>query len=183
MVKLNKVLLKLVFASAAIVMVFALTPNASAQETGKTGANKSISVGYLECHVASGWGIIFGSSRDLKCVFTPTEGYPEYYTGHISKFGADIGYLRSAVMLWGVFAPQMNLGRGALAGNYAGATASATVGVGAGVSALFGGWHNSIALQPITIQGNTGLNVAAGVETLTLNWDVHHEIGPGKPKP
>lgn len=184
MVKLKEVMLKLVLVSAAIVTVFALATSVFAQESpSETGANKSVSIGYLNCDVAGGWGIILGSSRDMKCVFTPTKGYPEYYTGHISKYGADIGYLRSAVMLWGVLAPQQNLGRGALAGHYAGPTASATVGVGAGLHALFGGWHNSIALQPITIEGNTGLNVAAGVVTMTLDWDVHHEIGHGKPKP
>lgn len=179
----NKTWLGPIAVVAVLALAVGLAPNAFAQTAEETGANKSVSIGYLECNVSSGWGIIFGSSRDLKCVFTPTKGYPEYYTGHIEKFGADIGYLRSAVILWGVLAPQKELGRGSLAGHYAGATAAATLGVGAGMHVLAGGFHNSIALQPISIEGNTGLNVAAGVVSMTLDWDVHHEIGPGKPKP
>ena len=182
MKKWNKAWLKPLVTVAVLAIAVSFAPRAFAQGA-ETGENKSVSVGYLECDVSSGWGIVFGSSRDLKCVFTPTKGYPEYYTGEINKFGADIGYIRSAVMLWGVLAPQQNLGRGALAGHYAGATAGATVGVGVGANALFGGFHNSIALQPLSVEGNTGLNVAAGVATMTLDWDIHHEIGPGKPKP
>ncbi len=179
----NKAWLGLVVIIAALALGVGFGPDAFAQTAAETGAEKSASVGYLECNVSSGWGIIFGSSRDLECVFTPTKGYPEYYKGYINKYGADLGYLRSAVILWGVVAPQQNLGRGALAGHYAGATAAVTLGVGAGMHALVGGFHNSIALQPISVEGNTGLNVAAGVASMTLDWDIHHEIGPGKPKP
>ena len=38
--------------------------------------------------------------------------------------------------------------------------ASATVGVGLGANVLVGGSGNSIALQPVSIEGTTGLNVA-----------------------
>jgi hypothetical protein len=97
--------------------------------------------------------------------------YTEYYTGSISKFGADIGYLSSAVILWAVVAPTTNLGQGALAGHYAGATASAAVGVGAGANVLIGGFKHSIALQPVSIEGQNGLNVAAGITELSLRLD------------
>jgi uncharacterized protein DUF992 len=73
----------------------------------------------------------------------------EYYTGSVSKFGTDIGYLRSAVILWAVAAPTTDLGPGALAGDYAGAQASVALGVGAGANVLLGGFHKSIALQPV----------------------------------
>jgi hypothetical protein len=179
----NKGLLRPIAAVSVLALVLSVAGNALAQTAAETGANKGTSVGYLECNVSSGWGIIFGSSRDLTCVFTPTKGYPEHYKGYINKYGADIGYVRSAVILWAVLAPQKNLGRGALAGHYGGATAAVTAGVGAGLHALVGGFHNSIALQPLSIEGNTGLNVAAGVASMTLDWDIHHEIGPGKPKP
>jgi hypothetical protein len=74
------------------------------------------------------------------------------------------------VILWTVLAPSTNTGEGALAGHYAGASASATLGIGAGVNALVGGMHSSIALQPVSIEGNTGLNVAAGITTLNLEY-------------
>jgi hypothetical protein len=100
-------------------------------------------------------------------------GYTEYYTGSITKFGADIGYLSSGVILWAVLAPTTQLGQGALTGHYGGATASAAVGVGAGANVLVGGFHNSIALQPVSIEGQNGLNVAAGVAELSLKFDTN----------
>lgn len=156
-------------AAAAIAISLACVPSAR--------ADGDVKLGYLSCHVGSGFGIIFGSSRELKCTYTPNVGDPEYYTGEINKFGADIGYLASGVMLWTVMAPSRAYGRGALAGHYAGATAGATVGIGVGVDVLTGGMHDSFALQPISIEGNNGLNVAAGVATMNLEWDLKHEWG------
>ena len=138
----------------------------------------TVRAGYLTCHVASGWGFIFGSSRTVKCTYARDKNYTEYYTGSITKFGADIGYLSSAVMLWAVVAPTTNLGEGALAGHYGGATASVALGVGAGANVLVGGFKKSIALQPISIEGQNGLNVAAGVAQLSLKFDKK-----GEPKP
>jgi hypothetical protein len=153
-------------AAAIVFTVASLVPAAHADEQKAT-----VRAGYLTCHVSSGWGFIFGSSRSMKCSYAMQAGYTEYYTGTINKFGADIGYLSSAVMIWAVLAPTNNLGQGALAGHYAGATASASVGVGAGANVLIGGFKNSIALQPITIEGQNGLNVAAGVAALSLHFD------------
>lgn len=129
-----------------------------------------VRIGTLDCHVSSGFGFIVGSSRRVNCAFHP-EDYPEgeHYVGHISKFGMDIGYTGGGRMVWAVFAPSSDMDPGALQGNYVGATASATVGVGLGAHALVGGFDKSIALQPLSIEGNTGLNVAAGVGQLTLH--------------
>ena len=127
-----------------------------------------VKIGTLECHVSSGWGFVFGSSKDLRCTFSPGKGVAEHYVGSISKFGVDIGYTSSAVIVWAVFAPQSGPKRGALAGDYAGATASATVGVGVGAHALVGGFDRSITLQPLSIEGNTGLNVAGGIGAMSL---------------
>jgi hypothetical protein len=162
--------------------VLSFVPGARAQDGGGAapeappsgGGKATVRVGYLTCHVDSGWGFIFGSSRKVKCAFSlsgKSQGYTEYYTGSITKFGADIGYMQSAVMLWTVVAPTTNLGEGSLAGHYGGATASVALGVGAGANVLVGGFNHSIALQPVSIEGQTGLNVAAGVVELTLKFD------------
>lgn len=156
-----------VLSAVAVMMAIALsTPPARAAE-----AKATVRAGYLTCHVASGWGFVFGSSRTVKCAYTRDKNYTEYYTGSITKFGADIGYLSSAVILWAVVAPTTNLGEGALAGHYGGATASVALGVGAGANALVGGFKKSIALQPISIEGQNGLNVAAGIAQLSLKFD------------
>ena len=128
-----------------------------------------VRIGTLACHVSSGWGYILGSSRHVSCDFHPS-GMPEgeHYVGRMSKLGVDIGYTSGGEMVWAVFAPSSDLNPGTLQGDYAGATASATVGVGLGAHALIGGFDKSIALQPLSIEGNSGLNVAAGVGQLSL---------------
>jgi hypothetical protein len=130
----------------------------------------TVKTGYLTCHEASGWGFIFGSSRALNCSYSSNGGRVEYYSGSVSKFGADIGYLKSAVILWAVAAPTKDLKPGALEGHYGGATASLTLGVGAGANVLVGGFDQSIALQPVSVEGQNGLNVAAGVAEMTLKY-------------
>ncbi|MEJ0049593.1 MAG: DUF992 domain-containing protein [Rhodospirillales bacterium] len=130
-------------------------------------ADVGAKVGVLTCHVDSGWGFIFGSSRELKCVYSGN-GRVEHYTGSISKFGVDIGYLQSGVIAWGVFTPTSNLGAGALSGDYGGATAGASVGIGADANVLIGGSTQSISLQPLSLEGDKGLNVAAGIASITL---------------
>ncbi len=141
----------------------ALALDAPAQAQG-------LKAGVLTCNVASGFGLIFGSSRAVNCTFSPTGGRPQHYVGAINKFGVDIGYLQGGVLVWTVVAPTANPAPGALSGTYAGATGSATVGVGVGANVLVGGSGNSIALQPVSIEGTTGLNVAAGIAEMTLTY-------------
>lgn len=133
-------------------------------------AQGGVQVGVLTCNVSAGWGFIFGATRGLRCTFAPRPGYAEHYVGTISKFGVDIGYLQGAVMVWGVVAPTTRLAPGALTGNYVGVSGGATVGVGATANVLVGGSRRSITLQPVSIQGNTGLNVAAGIASMTLRY-------------
>jgi hypothetical protein len=143
-----------------------------------------IKVGTLTCQVASGWGFIFGSSKDLRCVFHPSAGRSEHYEGTVSKFGVDIGYTDSAVIVWGVIAPTSSMRPSALEGDYAGATASATVGVGLGANVLVGGFDRSIALQPLSVEGSTGLNVAAGIGAIDLKYvPPDMDMGPPPPPP
>lgn len=130
-------------------------------------APHGVKIGSLTCNVASGWGFVFGSTKDLHCTFRGTKG-PEHYTGTISKFGVDVGYTEGGVLVWGVFAPSSDTRAGALEGDYAGATASATIGVGLGANVLIGGLDKSIALQPVSVEGNKGLNVAAGIGAISL---------------
>ena len=127
-----------------------------------------VKVGLLRCDVSAGLGLIIASSKTMTCVFHPARGHREYYSGTIGKFGLDIGATAAGVLAWDVFAPTAGPLRGALAGDYIGVDASATVGVGIGANALVGGFNRSIALQPLSIQTQTGLALAAGVASLTL---------------
>jgi len=135
---------------------------------GETHAQTSgANVGTLTCNVAGGVGFIFGSSKQLSCLFNRNNGTAERYTGEIKKFGVDIGFTKEAQIVWLVFSAG-SLAPGALAGSYGGATASGTVGVGVGANVLIGGSNRQITLQPVSVEGSKGLNVAAGIGEVEL---------------
>ena len=140
---------KLLLATTAAAAL-ALAAQANAAPSG-------VKVGVLNCNVESGWGFIVGSSKDMHCSFHPNRGEPDRYDGTISKLGVDIGYTGSGKIIWDVVAPTSDVRSGALQGEYAGATASATAGVGVGANVLIGGLDKSIALQPVSVEGNTDL--------------------------
>jgi hypothetical protein len=129
-----------------------------------------VRVGVLTCNVSSGFGLIFGSSKEVNCVFSRDGRDVAHYQGHIDKFGVDIGYTAGGVMVWGVIAPSAGIPAGSLDGTYGGVTASATAGVGAGANLLVGGSNRTISLQPLSVEGNTGLNVAGGIAGLSLHY-------------
>jgi len=127
-----------------------------------------VQVGILECRGGASIGFIVGSVTNLGCVLR-AEGMPEdRYIATIRKVGLDLGITAESALAWGVYAPVTRLGPGDLAGNYAGAQGSATLGVGVGGNVLVGGSANSIALQPLSVQGQVGISVAAGLESLEL---------------
>src|SRR3954449_1228313 len=135
---------------------------------GAAQAQDRVRVGVLECRGGASVGFIVGSVTHLGCVLR-VDGLPDdRYVATIRKVGLDIGITQETALAWGVFAPVNRLGPGDLAGNYAGAQGSASVGVGLGGNVLVGGSNNSIALQPLSVQGQVGLNVAAGLESLEL---------------
>jgi len=152
----------------SLLALTAMTAGALAPSVAAFAADPTVKAGVLTCNVASGWGFVFGSSRSLKCSYEPKPGVAEHYVGRIAKFGVDIGYLSNAVIIWGVVAPSADATPGMLSGDYAGATASASIAIGLGANVLVGGSTHSIALQPVSIEGNQGLNVAAGIAALHL---------------
>ena len=151
----------LIAGCAAVAMIAGAEPE-------RANAQSAVEIGVLNCTVAGGIGFIFGSSKDMSCRFEHPGGV-ERYSGTISKFGLDIGVTGKAYMKWAVLAPRTNFQPGALEGNYGGATAEATAGLGVGANALVGG-GNSITLQPLSVQGQTGLNVAAGIASMKLRY-------------
>ena len=151
--------------------ISALSLAAGALTLASPAQAQGVKAGVLTCNVAGGFGFIFGSSRSVNCNFAPVGGgAPQHYVGSIDKFGVDIGFTRGGVLIWTVFAPTTSPAPGALAGSFGGVTAGATAVVGVGANVLVGGSNKTISLQPLSIEGNTGLNVAAGVAALTLTY-------------
>jgi Protein of unknown function (DUF992) len=132
-------------------------------------AHAYVEVGMLSCRSAGPTGYIVFSSRIFDCVFAPSSGAPpQFYQANISRFGAQIGFTNDVGLAWAVFAATSRVGPGALAGGFVGASAGAAIGVGVGANGLVGGLDNSFALQPISVEGQTGLNVVATVTGLEL---------------
>ena len=154
---------KLTVGLSALGVVLSMSATAALAESG---AN----VGLLKCTVNGGIGLIIGSSKGMTCRFEPVGGgSAQTYTGSVGKLGVDIGVTSKSYIRWRVIASG-KLKPGALAGSYGGITAQATVGVGLGANALVGGSNKSIALQPLSIQGQAGLNIAGGIGTMRLKF-------------
>lgn len=133
------------------------------------GSKSGVNVGSLQCNVSGGMGFVFGSSKELDCILARVDGPAEHYTGTINRYGVDIGFTKEGHIVWMVFAPG-SIAPGALAGDYGGATAGAAVGAGMGANVLLGGSNKQITLQPVSIEGSAGLNVAAGVAAVSLKY-------------
>lgn len=151
------------FGVATMIVAATITPALAATASGTN-------VGSLDCMIDGGIGLIFGSKKEVSCTFHPVKGSAQNYRGSITKIGVDIGFTQKSYVKWLVFAPG-SLEPGALAGSYGGASAEATVVVGLGANVLVGGLKNSIALQPVSVQGQTGLNLAVGIAGLKLKHD------------
>ena len=149
-------------AAAAVTLLVSSIVGAHAQQVQR------VQVGVLECRGGASIGFVVGSVTNLGCVLR-ADGRPEdRYIATIRKVGLDLGITQESALAWGVFAPTAQLGPGDLSGNYAGAQGSATLGVGVGGNVLVGGSANSIALQPLSVQGQVGVSIAAGLESLEL---------------
>jgi Protein of unknown function (DUF992) len=124
--------------------------------------------GILQCQGGQNVGFVVGSVTNLECVFLSEGRRPEPYIATVRRVGVDLGFTEQTQLAWAVNAPSRALGRGDLAGSYGGVGANASVGVGFGGNFLVGGAQNAYALQPVSVQGQTGLNVAAGIAGIDL---------------
>lgn len=131
-------------------------------------AQAKVKAGTLTCTGGAGAGLILGSKKTYECTYNAVSGRTEHYSASITKIGLDIGVTEKSVMVWTVLGSTTDIeGRG-LAGNYAGATADVALGIGGGAKVLVGGSNKSIVLQPVSVQGQTGLNLAVGVAELAI---------------
>ena len=127
-----------------------------------------VRAGILQCQGGQNVGFVVGSVTSLECVFQSEGRRPEPYIAKVQRIGLDLGVTEQTQLSWAVNAPDGRLGRGELAGSYGGVGANASIGVGGGGNFLVGGPSNAFALQPLSVQGQKGLNVAAGIAGLEL---------------
>jgi hypothetical protein len=148
--------------NASLACVVALVSfGANAKESGR--------IGVLTCDVSKGIGMVVVQKQTLACAFKNARtGKVEHYSGTIDQFGVALGQVKSGYLVWRVLAATSSVRAGALAGSYSGVGANASIGVGAGANILVGGSGRAISLQPVSVQGQEGINIAGGVTTVTL---------------
>lgn len=146
----------------AALALSASVATANAQQPGQ------VQVGVLECRGGQNVGYVLGSNAHLNCVFQSAGGRAEGYVANIRRFGLDLGFTDNTTVQWAIYAPTTRVPRGGLAGQYGGVGTNASVGVGFGGNFLVGGPNNLYGLQPVSVQGQTGLNVASGIVQLQL---------------
>ncbi len=152
--------------SSLATLTAALTLLATAQAPAQHSATQ---IGQLSCDVSGGVGFIVEQKQTMRCLFTPLNGAPpEPYLGRIDEFGLALGAVGQGRLVWGVIAPASGIPRGALSGTYVGVGAEATAGAEVGANVLVGGTGRAFSLQPLSVEGQVGLNIAGGVTTVTL---------------
>lgn len=152
-------------ALAAIALLASSLLPVAAQQPPPSG---QVQAGVLECRGGPNVGFVVGSVAELRCLFRSDWGPQQVYIAKMTKVGVDLGFTAQQAIVWGVFAPTRQLGPGDLAGTYAGVTGGATVGGGLGANVLYGGSNNTVALQPLSVGGQVGLNVFGGIGALEL---------------
>src|SRR6195256_4806128 len=145
--------------AAVLALAFASADPAAAQR---------IKAGLLTCDVSGGIGLIIASQKQVSCVYAPDlPGPQEAYVGSFSRFGLDIGVTGGGVMVWAVFTDTTR-GPGFLAGDYVGASGEVSFVAGLGAHVLVGGSNRTVALQPLSVSGDVGINLALGIGDLSL---------------
>lgn len=149
--------------------IAALAVATVAFSTASQAQPRQSQAGTLTCRLAPSVGLILGSRQRMSCEFVPIgRGYRERYSGTVTRFGIDLGVTAGGVMIWSVWARSRGIRRGALAGHYVGASGDIALGVGVGANALIGGSRRSVMLQPLSVSGQVGINLALGVAGMTL---------------
>ena len=149
-------------AAIAVACLATMTVSATAQP-------RQVRIGQLTCRLSAGVGLMVGSQRKVDCLLKGQPGEPdEQYTGTMARIGLDLGVTGGGVIVWTVFA-DTNRYTGMLAGKYGGATAEVSVAAGLGANVLVGGSHRRVALQPLSLPGQVGLNIGAGIGELELH--------------
>jgi Protein of unknown function (DUF992) len=131
-------------------------------------AQQASQTGVLSCTMAPTIGLIVGSHQTMRCQFRPERGTPEFYSGSMTRIGLDLGFTAGGQMAWAVLASAQLPVRGGLTGTYVGGSGDIALGVGVGANVLIGGNNNAVALQPVSIEGQIGVNLAVGIGNLQL---------------
>lgn len=154
---------RIAIAAAAVIALASVRPAA---------AERHFHAGTLTCRLAPTVGLIIGSRQQMDCRFVSARNHrAEYYSGAITRFGLDLGFTSGGVLVWRVLSRTRTTGRGFLSGRFAGVSGDVSFGPGVGAKVLVGGSQRTVTLQPLSVSGRTGIDLAAGVTGLTLTYE------------
>jgi hypothetical protein len=152
-----------------VLRAFAGVVLAGSISAGFAAAQSGVQLGVLECRGEGSISFVIGSVHEFTCILRSGPADPVVpYHGIVRRIGLDIGVTERSLLAWAVFAPTRDFGPGDIAGHYAGFSAGAAVGVGGNANVLVGGSNNSVSLQPLSLEGQTGVNLAVAVAALEL---------------
>ena len=156
------IMIKRYFGSVLLLSVLLGAVSANAQ-------GSTTRAGVLTCRTSASLGLIVGSHQRLRCQFKADAGWTQNYTGAINRVGMDLGVKGGGIMTWLVMGQTSAIPHEALTGKFVGASGGISAGVGVGANVLVGGTRKSISLQPLSVEGQVGVNLALGVAGMTLH--------------
>jgi hypothetical protein len=129
-----------------------------------------VEFGYLECVLTQDSGNVVVSKQTYSCTFNPADDAKsnEAYIATTDKIGLDLSKTDEEKLRWLVLAAGDPELPGALAGDYGGVSADASVGVGVGAMVLVGGLEDTFTLQPVSVSTQEGIGLSLAVESLDL---------------
>lgn len=152
------------FMNAALAAAVAIAlPHAAQAQDAK------VAVGTLTCKGQGAVGMVLGSKENLTCTYEAAGGGAvRRFAGATTRIGLDLGVRGESTMIWTVLGTTTQAAGEQLGGSFAGVSADVAAGLGVGANVLVGGNNKSLVLQPLSVKGETGLNIAVGVSSLTL---------------
>jgi hypothetical protein len=76
--------------AATLAMATGACQQPTGQQLNATNTNSQVYIGALTCNVSGGTGYVFGSTKDLSCVYLTKDGLSQAYDGKIRRFGIDV---------------------------------------------------------------------------------------------
>ena len=129
-----------------------------------------VEFGYLECALTQDTGNVVVSKQTYSCTFDPADDakLSEVYTATTDKIGLDLSKTDEEKLRWIVLAAGNPENPGALAGDYGGVSADASIGLGVGAMVLVGGLEDTFTLQPVSVSTQEGIGLSLAVESMDL---------------
>ena len=139
-------------------------------------ASADVELGVLSCKsvVGSRLNLVIRSTVDVKCEMKYSGGEVERYKGETGiALGLDLSFKDNEEIAFTVIsASEVKVGSYPVTGKYIGAKATVSAGIGLGAAALIGGSNDNFGLNPLALETNQGVGVAADIGFIYIEPDV-----------